>query len=131
MRYSFAIGLAVGAMLFSPGDSAKAAEAATGVYLLGSRGPMAGYTPPAGIYFNEDSYFYSGKIGGGRSLPLGGLLVANVSATSWINQHAQKGKSCRSIWRVRENPDDGSKVATNTRSDDARRNRSGAGCRES
>ena len=38
-----------------------------------------------GLYFNSDTYFYSGKIGGGRPLPLGGLLVANIGATSWIN----------------------------------------------
>lgn len=85
MRYRFTLSLIVCAMLFSPGGPAKAAEAAIGVYLLGSRGPMAGFTPPPGLYFNDDTYFYSGKIGGGRTLPLGGLLVANVNATSWIN----------------------------------------------
>jgi hypothetical protein len=66
-------------------QGAHAAEAATGVYLLGSRGPNAGITPPPGVYFQDDTYFYSGKIGGGKTLPLGGLLLANVSATSWIN----------------------------------------------
>jgi hypothetical protein len=64
---------------------AHAAEAATGVYLLGSRGTNAGITPPPGVYFQDDTYFYSGKLGGGTTLPTGGLLVANVSATSWIN----------------------------------------------
>jgi hypothetical protein len=64
---------------------AQAAEAATGVYLLGSRSVGAGITPPSGLFFNNDTYFYSGKIGGERALPLGGLLVANVSATTWIN----------------------------------------------
>jgi hypothetical protein len=67
-------------------QGAHAAEAATGVYLLGSRGPNAGITPPPGVYFQDDTYFYSGKIGGGgTTLPLGGLLLANVSATTWIN----------------------------------------------
>lgn len=66
-------------------DSAKAAEGAVGVYLLGARGPGAGFTPPPGVYFEDDTYFYSGKIGGGRPLPSGGLLVANVSAQSWFN----------------------------------------------
>jgi hypothetical protein len=53
---------------------AHAAEAATGVYLLGSRGPNAGITPPPGVYFQDDTYFfYSGKIGGGTTLATGGL----------------------------------------------------------
>ena len=39
---------------------------------LGSRGPNAGITPPPGVYFQDDTYFYSGKIGG-TTLPTGGL----------------------------------------------------------
>lgn len=66
-------------------DDAQAAESAVGVYLLGARGPMAGFTPPPGVYFQDDTYFYDGKISGGRTLPFGGLLVANVSATTWMN----------------------------------------------
>src|SRR6476659_9294430 len=85
MRYGFPIAFVAGAMLFSHGHPAKAAEAAVGVYLLGSRTVGAGITPPPGVYFQDDTYFYDGKIGGGRTLPLGGLLVANVSAQSWIN----------------------------------------------
>jgi hypothetical protein len=54
-------------------QAARAAEAATGVYLLGSRGPNAGITPPPGVYFQDDTYFYSGKIGGGTTLATGGL----------------------------------------------------------
>jgi hypothetical protein len=53
-------------------QAAHAAEAATGVYLLGSRGPNAGITPPPGVYFQDDTYFYSGKISG-TTLPTGGL----------------------------------------------------------
>ena len=54
------------------GQAAHAAEAATGVYLLGSRGPNAGITPPPGVYFQDDTYFYSGKISD-TTLPTGGL----------------------------------------------------------
>ena len=54
------------------GQAAHAAEAATGVYLLGSRGPNAGITPPPGVYFQDDIYFYSGKIND-TTLPTGGL----------------------------------------------------------
>lgn len=66
-------------------DDARAAEGGVGVYLLGVRGPMTGFTPPSGVYFQDDTYFYDGKIGGGRSFPNGGLLVANVSASTWMN----------------------------------------------
>jgi hypothetical protein len=85
MRYSLCVLLLAAATLHAPEQPAEAAEAATGVYLLGSRSVGAGITPPPGLYFNDDTYFYSGKIGGGRPLPLGGLLVANVSAQTWIN----------------------------------------------
>jgi hypothetical protein len=85
MRYAWNAALIASAMFLSLDRSAQAAEGAVGAYLLGARSVGAGYTPPPGLFFNNDTYFYSGSIGGGRSLPLGGLLVANVSATSWIN----------------------------------------------
>jgi len=86
MRYGFRLfGVAATLFLGVAGESADAAEGGFGVYLLGARGPMAGFTPPPGVYFQDDTYFYSGKIGGGRALPTGGLLVANVSAQSWFN----------------------------------------------
>lgn len=66
-------------------DRARSAEGGVGVYILGARGPGAGFTPPPGVYFQDDTYFYSGKITGGRTLPTGGLLVADVSAQSWFN----------------------------------------------
>jgi hypothetical protein len=85
MRHSCAIAFVVGALLFAHRGPAKAAESGVGDYLLGSRGVGAGITPPPSVYFQDDTYFYSGKIGGGRTFPTGGLLVANVSAQSWIN----------------------------------------------
>ena len=84
-RWFVCVALLAIAILHSLGTRAEAAEAATGVYLLGSRTVGAGITPPAGLYFQDDTYFYSGKIGGGTTLPTGGLLVANVSAITWIN----------------------------------------------
>ncbi|WP_441227947.1 SphA family protein [Tardiphaga sp. 20_F10_N6_6] len=85
MRRAFgAAALAFIALSCAP-RSARAAEGATGAYLLGTRGPGAGITPPPGVYFQDDTYFYSGKLGGGRTLPTGGLLVANVSQETWIN----------------------------------------------
>lgn len=44
--------------------SAHAAELATSVYLLGSKGSMAGFTPPPGTYFIDASYYYSGSATG-------------------------------------------------------------------
>lgn len=61
-----------------------AAEGGVGVFLLGSHATGAGITPPPGVFFQNDFYYYDGKLGGGRTLPTGGLLVANVSAQSWI-----------------------------------------------
>jgi hypothetical protein len=85
MRCGFKAVLIAAVMFLSFDRQAQAAEAAIGVYLLGSRSVGAGFTPPPGLFFNDDTFFYSGKIGGGTTLPLGGLLVANVSATTWIN----------------------------------------------
>lgn len=87
MRYCSGMIFGFGAMLLvaASAGNAKAAEGGVGVYLLGARGPMAGFTPPPGVYFQDDTYFYDGKIGGGRSFPNGGLLVANVSASTWMN----------------------------------------------
>ena len=61
---------------------AHAAEKGTGVYLLGFRGPMAGFTPPPGIFFQNDLYVYSGEAGGNIQLPFGGQLIAGVEATA-------------------------------------------------
>jgi hypothetical protein len=85
MRYSAYAALLAGAMLLSPGRAALAAEGGVGIYLLGSRSVGAGITPPAGLYFQDDTYFYDGKLSGGRSLSTGGLLVANVSSQTWLN----------------------------------------------
>jgi hypothetical protein len=85
MRCGFWAALVLGASFLALNEPAKAAEGGVGVYLLGSRAVGAGITPPPGVYFQDDTYFYDGKIGGGRTLPTGGLLVANVSAQSWVN----------------------------------------------
>lgn len=59
-------------------DCANAAEGGASFYLLGSRGPMAGLTPPPGVYYQNDFYYYSGHAGAGVDLELGGQLVAKV-----------------------------------------------------
>ncbi len=85
MRHGVNAALVAGAIFLSPGGVALAAEGGIGDYLLGSRGPGAGITPPPGLYFQDDTYFYDGKLSGGRSLPTGGLLVANLSSQTWLN----------------------------------------------
>jgi hypothetical protein len=85
MRYALGAVLALVALLCLRSGLANAAEGGLGAYLLGSRSNGAGITPPAGVYFQDDTYFYDAKIGGGKSLPFGGLLVANVSAQTWLN----------------------------------------------
>lgn len=52
-------------------DAAQAAENGTGFYLLGGRGPMAGYLPPPGVYFESDSYSYDAKLDAQKSFPAG------------------------------------------------------------
>ena len=63
----------------------KPVPAATGVNVPGSHAVEADIAPPPGLYFQDDTYFCSGEIGGGIALPTGRLLVANVSATASIS----------------------------------------------
>lgn len=63
----------------------RAAENGVGLYLLGSRGPMAGYLPPPGFYLQNDVFFYDGKSSGSKRFPAGGQIVANVEGQSWAD----------------------------------------------
>jgi hypothetical protein len=72
---------AAAASLLSSG-AATAAEKGVGVYLLGFRGPMAGFTPPPGVFLQNDLYVYSGDAGADLQLPTGGQIIANVEATA-------------------------------------------------
>lgn len=57
-----------------------AAENGIGFYLLGGRGPMAGYIPPPGVYVQNDVYYYSGAADANRRFLSGGQLIADVQA---------------------------------------------------
>jgi hypothetical protein len=81
MRISGTWQAATVAVIFWSGG-AQAAEKGLGTYLLGVRGPMAGFTPPPGVFFQNDLYVYSGEAGGGIQLPFGGQIIANVEATA-------------------------------------------------
>lgn len=71
--------------LLALAPSAMAAENGVGFYLLGGRGPMAGYIPPPGVYVQNDVYVYSGSGGGSKQFPAGGQIIAGVETTSWAD----------------------------------------------
>jgi hypothetical protein len=50
------------------GGEAHAAENAAGIYLLGTKGSMAGFTPPPGTYFVDVNYFYAGDARGNAAV---------------------------------------------------------------
>jgi hypothetical protein len=58
MRYDITAALVVGSLLCLHDAPANAAEGGIGVYLMESRSNGAGTTPPAGIYFQDDTYFF-------------------------------------------------------------------------
>jgi hypothetical protein len=55
-----------------------AAEGGIGVYLLGSRGPMAGFVPPPGVYFQNDFFHYRAAFNASRAFPSGAPLAGNI-----------------------------------------------------
>ena len=59
----------------NPGYSA---EGGIGVYILGSRGPMAGFTPPPGVYFQNDFFHYRASFDASRSFPSGAPLADTI-----------------------------------------------------
>ncbi|WMJ71221.1 transporter [Stenotrophomonas sp. 24(2023)] len=71
--------------LFSSIATARAAEGSTGVYLLGMKGQGAALAPPPGLYYQNDSYFYRGSLGGSRVLPTGGRFASGVDADAFVN----------------------------------------------
>jgi len=62
----------------------SAAENGAGFYLLGSRGPMAGFLPPPGLYFQNDLYNYTASAGVAQSLPLNGKIAVGIDAKVWL-----------------------------------------------
>lgn len=64
--------------VISPLGELQAAENGTGFYLLGGHGPMAGYMPPPGVYFESDTYTYDARLNAQKSLPTGGRVVADL-----------------------------------------------------
>ncbi|MBS0241826.1 MAG: transporter, partial [Proteobacteria bacterium] len=73
--------LPAGVLAVGMASQAFAAETATSFYLLGSKGSMAGMTPPPGMYLADLSYYYSGSASGeaalGVTLPRTGARDSN------------------------------------------------------
>ncbi len=70
--------------LASQTGSGLGAENGSGFYLLGSKGPAAAILPPAGLYLQNDLYLYDGRAGGGRELPVGGRIGADLRVRTFI-----------------------------------------------
>jgi hypothetical protein len=76
-----------------------ATEGGNSLNILGIRVPGAGLTPPAGVFLENDFYFYSGRVAGDISLPLGGQIAVGVKAKEqfvlptvlWVTDHKLLG----------------------------------------
>ncbi|MFA5520375.1 MAG: transporter [Castellaniella sp.] len=64
---------------------AIAAEHGNGVYLMGSKGPMAGVVPGPGLYFQNDLYYYRASAGASAPLPMGGKIGVGIKARALID----------------------------------------------
>jgi len=90
MRRSLTLlSLVVAGFAATPDRAAAAAEDAAGFYLLGSKGPMAGFVPPPGIYLADVRYYYAGSAEGdaavGVALRRTGARTATGSLTVEAN----------------------------------------------
>jgi hypothetical protein len=77
--------LALGVLGGLLADTAKAAEGGVSLYVPGLRGPMGGFVPPPGFYFQNDAYYYYGELPGARRLQIGGGVVSNVKQRAYID----------------------------------------------
>lgn len=72
--------------VFEPATPASAAEGGHGVYLLGLKSANAGITPPPGVYFANNVYYYAGAANASQPFPLvGGTTVAGINANVWLD----------------------------------------------
>src|SRR5690625_7503917 len=68
-RYSLVFLFGMFVLLARP---VQATEHGMGLYLLGSKGPLAGVGPSAGWYFQNDLYYYRARAGAATKMPMGG-----------------------------------------------------------
>jgi hypothetical protein len=62
----------------------EAAENAAGIYLLGSKSAMAGYTPPPGTYVTDINYYYSGDAAGAAAVGRALQNIGNITVEADI-----------------------------------------------
>ncbi len=74
------IGVAAAAVSGLLATPAQAAENGTSFFLGGNKGPMAGATPPPGLFVSNNVYIYSGSASPSLEIPVGGKIVAGVDA---------------------------------------------------
>lgn len=72
-----------GSLLFV--QPVQAVEYGLGNYLLGFSLPLAGYTPPPGVYFSDTFYLYQGSASANVNFPFGKNSVAGVSFNFLVN----------------------------------------------
>lgn len=65
--------------------SVQATETGVSFYIPGLRGPLAGIVPSPGFSFQNELYFYDGRIGGARNIEIGGNIVARVKQQARID----------------------------------------------
>lgn len=83
---SLVVGIASFAVCLGLGCDGQAAEGGSGVYLLGSRGSLAGIAPPPGTYLLTDYYVYSGDASANIALPTtGGELALGLDADAFVS----------------------------------------------
>jgi hypothetical protein len=63
-------------------EPARAAEAATGIYLLGSKTAMAGFVPPPGTYVQSLTYYYKGDTA--DLIPFADRLTVGLKASALL-----------------------------------------------
>ena len=65
--------------------AAVASEGGASFYIPGLTIPMAGFLPTPGVFFDNTTYFYQGKLTSGRNTALGGNIVAGVKVDAKVD----------------------------------------------
>jgi hypothetical protein len=78
-------GAALAVCIASAASQSHAAEGGIGVYLLGSRGPMAGFVPPPGFYFQSDLWHYRASFDAARAFPFGVPLAGTIGGHATVD----------------------------------------------
>jgi hypothetical protein len=70
-------------------DRALGAEQATGFYLLGFKGSMAGFVPPPGTYITDFKYHYTGSAAGAAAVGVALQRVGRITVEAAVKVDAQ------------------------------------------